>query len=131
MEGDVGQSLGQFQDGIRYYDIHVYFNERDEADIESVNTLRTDLQKKFPFLRIFSLVPYPVGPHPIGMFEAHLYNPVQFALVVPWLCLNHRHHSVLIHPNTQISLRDHRDFPLWLGKQLDLDLSIFNKHSMK
>lgn len=43
---------------------------------------------------------YPIGPHPIGMWEAQCYTPDQFGMYLPWLCLNHSSHSILIHPNT-------------------------------
>jgi len=37
--------------------------------------------------------------------------------------LNRDSLSVLIHPNTNDMVADHRDFPIWLGKKLDLNIA--------
>ena len=46
----------------------------------------------------------------------------QFALLVPWLMLNHEGLDVLIHPLTDDAYTDHADRPLWLGEKLKLRL---------
>ena len=54
------------------------------------------------------------------------FEPALFDEIVPWLMLNRRGHSVLVHPNTGDDLADHRDYPLWLGERLALDFSVFD-----
>jgi len=46
-----------------------------------------------------------------------------FAEVVPWLMLNHRGLSVFIHPRSGDDRTDHSEYALWLGRQLEIDLS--------
>jgi DOPA 4,5-dioxygenase len=42
--------------------------------------------------------------------------------MVPWLALNRGDLVVFIHPKTGDDVADHRDFAVWLGAKLDLDL---------
>lgn len=63
----------------------------------------------------------PVGPHPLPMYQVAFSN-VLFPILVPWLMLNRQGLSILVHPNTEDPVQDHRDFPLWLGEKLDLNI---------
>ena len=64
----------------------------------------------------------PVGPHP--MWSCQLAFPAgNLAHVVSWLALNHGSLDVLVHPNTDDELRDHRDSALWLGQSHSLNLA--------
>jgi aromatic ring-cleaving dioxygenase len=62
-----------------------------------------------------------VGPHPRWSYQI-AFAPAEFADVVGWLALNHGELDVLVHPNTDDELRDHRDCALWLGRSHQLDL---------
>ena len=62
-----------------------------------------------------------VGPHPRWSYQI-AFAPSQFSEVVGWLALNHGALDVLVHPNTDNELRDHRDCALWLGRSHELDL---------
>ncbi len=64
----------------------------------------------------------PVGPHPAPMFQI-AFQPDVFDQIVPWLMVNSDGLSVLIHPETGDHIADHRDYALWLGKKLELDIS--------
>ena len=63
----------------------------------------------------------PVGPHPQWSYQI-AFAPGHFAEVVGWLVLNHGALDVLVHPNTDNELRDHRDCAIWLGRSYQLDL---------
>jgi DOPA 4,5-dioxygenase len=63
----------------------------------------------------------PVGPHPTAMYQVAFGTPV-FANLVPWLMLNRRGLSILVHPETGDDVGDHADRPLWLGRPQVLDI---------
>ena len=62
-----------------------------------------------------------VGPHPRWSYQI-AFAAMEFSDVVGWLALNHGALDVLVHPNTDDELRDHRDSALWLGRSHQLDL---------
>jgi DOPA 4,5-dioxygenase len=62
-----------------------------------------------------------VGPHPRWSYQI-AFAPAQFSEIVSWLALNHGALDVLVHPNTDNELRDHRDSAIWLGRSHQLDL---------
>lgn len=98
---------------------HVYF---DADSTESVTRLREDLQAELGGqVRISTLRPAPVGPHPLPMFEVVIPKG-QFEPTVHWLMRHHGRHSVLLHPLTGNDLVDHLDHPAWLGTPLPLRL---------
>ncbi len=106
---------------IHGFHAHVYFEEKSMAQAAD---LRMKLIDEFgATIRVSRLVGEPIGPHPLPMFEID-FSLEQFSSVVPWLMLNHGPHSILVHPITGNDLNDHRDHPIWIGKQLPLDLSI-------
>ena len=61
------------------------------------------------------------------MFEVDLMNPTEFGAFVPWLVINRGPLSALVHPNTDDPRRDHTQRATWLGEQMPLDMSIFDK----
>ena len=50
-----------------------------------------------------------------------------FAQIVPFIALERDGLTVLVHPNTEDDLADHRDYALWMGSMPDLKISIFEK----
>ena len=61
-----------------HYDIHVYFEKETESEAQAVR-LRDSLKASFPSLRMFPPQRDPIGPHPVGMWEAHMITESQFA----------------------------------------------------
>ena len=106
---------------IASYHAHVYY---EPATRQTAAAVRTGLIARFP-VRLGRWRDKLVGPHPMHMFQV-AFEPEQFAGFLPWLMLNRRGHSVLVHPNTGNDLADHRDYPLWLGERLSLDFSVFD-----
>lgn len=103
---------------IRGYHAHVYY--RNEAERAEAALVRAQLIAGFP------VTPgrwrdAPVGPHPAPMYQVAFAADV-FADLLPWLMLNRRGLTVLVHPETGDDLADHGTHPLWLGEKLDLDL---------
>ena len=73
----------------------------------------------------------PVGPHPTPMYQVAFSNAV-FQDLVPWLMINRQGLNILIHPNTSDVVKDHRDFPIWLGEKLPLNIAFLeagNRHA--
>lgn len=63
----------------------------------------------------------PGGPHPEPDLLVHI--PVhRFADAVPFLMLNRKGLSILVHPETGEAVKDHTDNALWLGRPLAVDV---------
>ncbi len=71
---------------------------------------------------VHPLVPRPVGPHPVPMFEINFAHDQRDA-VISWLDAHHGELSVLLHPLTEDELADHTLHVAWLGESQPLDLS--------
>ena len=101
------------------YHAHIYYHDEDERGRAAV--IREGIESAFE-VRMGSWRDEPVGPHSVAMFQVAFSIEV-FAEIVPWLMLNHAGLSVLIHPETGDHVPDHRDFPIWLGEKLALNVS--------
>ncbi len=98
---------------------HVYF---DAASRDSANAFREVVTTQFGArVAMGRFHEREVGPHPCWSYQI-AFAPTEFSDVVGWLALNHGALDVLVHPNTDDELRDHRDCALWLGRSHELDL---------
>jgi len=93
---------------------HVYFRSAEERDI--AGWLRDRVAERF-LVRLGRWHDIAVGPHTRAMYQIAFGCGV-FPDLVPWLALNHRGLSILVHPNTRNPLRDHVEDGLWLGEKL-------------
>lgn len=103
---------------IKGYHAHVYF---DASTIDQARALCEQAAQRFP-LKMGRVHERPVGPHPDWSCQL-AFKPALFAELVPWLMLNRQGLVVLVHPITGSDLRDHRDYPMWMGEARPLDLS--------
>jgi DOPA 4,5-dioxygenase len=107
---------------IKDFHVHVYFDPdtRDEAaTVRAAIEAGSDVQ-------MGRWHDKPVGPHPKSMYQV-AFEHAEYATLVPWLMLNHGTLDVLIHPNTGDDVPDHRDFALWLGNKLPLNIQFLEE----
>lgn len=105
----------------REFDAHIYFSTEHRNDAEK---LRNKMREHFLTKTFFvgDLIPIPIGPHPMPMFEANFPTEI-FAEVVIWLMQNRGSLTVLVHPLTGDDYVDHTDAVMWLGNSMELNIS--------
>ena len=86
------------------YHAHVYY---DDASRATAARLREALAARFE-VRTGRWRDAPVGPHPEPMYQV-AFDAGVFPDLVPWLMLNRRGLTVLVHPETGDGFADHRD----------------------
>ncbi len=109
-------------EAIRDYHAHIYF---DADSRETARAVREEIEANFD-IEMGRFHEKLVGPHPRWSYQVK-FRPAEFAALVPWLMQNRRGLTVFLHPNTGRDLEDHRDWPIWMGELLPLDLAIFEK----
>jgi DOPA 4,5-dioxygenase len=105
------------------YHAHIYYDDPETRARAAV--LREAIDAQFDVV-LGRWREEPVGPHPKPMYQV-AFAPAVFAAIVPWLALNHRGLSVLIHPETGDDPADHSEHALWLGEKLPLDLTFLRR----
>ncbi|MFL6695680.1 MAG: DOPA 4,5-dioxygenase family protein [Vitreoscilla sp.] len=95
---------------------HVYFD--GPAQREAALALREQIGERFRVTlgRVHDRL---VGPHARSMYQVAFDVPT-FGNFVPWLMLNRQGLTVLVHPNTRDTRRDHLTHALWMGEVLDI-----------
>lgn len=107
-------------DTIRSWHVHVYFDAaRRDLALKLRGAIQAELGERAPLGRFNE---GPVGPHPIGSYEIDI-RPADLGEVLAWLVLHRGPLDLLLHPNSDDELRDHREGALWLGRSYDLNLA--------
>jgi aromatic ring-cleaving dioxygenase len=103
-------------DVIRGYHAHVYY---DSSTRDVAVALREALVARFD-VELGQLFDAPHGPHTQPMYQV-TFDAGGVAAIVPWLMLNRRGLSILVHPRTDDVIADHLEYPLWLGTPIPFD----------
>lgn len=103
---------------INGYHVHIYY---DAESRRSAERLRERLATRFPAVEIGPWHDDLVGPHTLPMFRIAV-SSKEFAAFMPWLMLNRRGLSVLVHPETGEPYADHAHHSAWLGIVRPLNL---------
>jgi DOPA 4,5-dioxygenase len=104
------------------YHAHIYYAPETRG---TAAALRDELGERFP-CRVGRWHDEAVGPHPISMYQVAFEASV-FARIVPFLMLNRRGLSILVHPLSGDAYDDHTRYALWLGEQQDLRLDVLKR----
>ncbi|MBO0711021.1 MAG: aromatic ring-cleaving dioxygenase [Acetobacteraceae bacterium] len=98
---------------VRSYHAHIYY---DEATRPTAEQLRRQIADRFR-VQMGRWRDEPVGPHVQAMYQV-AFDTGLFPTLVPWLMLNRRGLTILVHPNTDRPRDDHVLHPLWMGEKL-------------
>ena len=111
-------------DAIRNYHAHIYFDGPEQR--RAAEALRGEIADRFSVLlgRWHDRL---VGPHTRPMYQV-AFSTDEFARFVPWLAINRRGLTVLIHPNTGRSKADHLTHAMWLGGILEINAASLSDH---
>ncbi|HYI41213.1 MAG TPA: DOPA 4,5-dioxygenase family protein [Allosphingosinicella sp.] len=99
------------------YHAHIYFDP--ETERPDAVAIREAAGERFA-VRLGAVHDRPVGPHSKAMFQI-AFEPELFGTLMPWLMLNNRGLSILVHPNTANEKRDHLIDAAWIGRPLAVD----------
>ena len=102
---------------IASYHAHIYFDGPDQRAI--AEWIRNRVAERFS-VQLGRWHDKLVGPHFRPMYQIAFAVDV-FPRIVPWLMINRRGLSVLVHPNTLSPYDDHLIHALWLGEKLALN----------
>lgn len=104
----------------KHYHAHVYF-DRDTLDFATSLCLRAGQQFNIEVGRVHQRL---VGPHTKWSCQLS-FDTDDFDDVIPWLDNHRKGLSILVHALSGDALKDHTIYAYWLGKDIDLDLSVF------
>ncbi|MEP4380011.1 MAG: DOPA 4,5-dioxygenase family protein [Alphaproteobacteria bacterium] len=106
---------------------HVYYDADTKAEAEA---LRAEIDSRYDDVVLGRWHDKPVGPHPFWSYQV-AFSPELFGDIVPWLALNRRNLTILVHPETGDDLTDHSTYAMWLGDSATLDLKRFRERAAK
>jgi DOPA 4,5-dioxygenase len=109
---------------IASYHAHVYYDPATSRDRAA--RLRERIAARFPQAKLGRWHDELVGPHPQSMYQVAFPGEMLGAFV-PWLMLNRDGLTVLLHPGTGNSYRDHTAHAVWFGAVLPLRLEAFRR----
>lgn len=119
-DNDLVQPLNSIQS----YHAHIYFSSAEQRAAAEI--LREQIAQRFSVL-LGRWHDVQVGPHRQSMYQV-AFSTSEFTRLVPWLMLNRRGLSVLIHPNTGHPKSDHLSHAMWMGENLGVRAEPLPEH---
>jgi aromatic ring-cleaving dioxygenase len=112
--------MGQVDEtqAIREYHAHVYF---DAVSRERAANLRTQVETRFR-VQVHPLRTAPIGPHLFPQYQI-VFDTDQFPAFVPFLMMNRKGLTVLVHPQTGRPRDDHTANAMWMGEVLPVNVA--------
>jgi DOPA 4,5-dioxygenase len=104
------------------YHAHVYF---DESSVERAAALCLNAWQAC-HIGLGRLHRKPVGPHPLWSCQLS-FDSAEFDRIVTWLDRHRGELDILVHPLTGDDLADHSEHATWLGHEVPLNLSMFER----
>lgn len=110
---------------VKAYHAHIYFEEGQQTEneareiTEAVKCLFAEYVESAEKIGL-------VGPHTAPNYAVHL-TKEGFSKIVPWLQLNNRGLSILIHPDSGEDVKDHLGPSMWLGTPVPYNDKFFAK----
>jgi aromatic ring-cleaving dioxygenase len=109
------------------YHAHIYF-ALDE--IALATQVHENIAQAIPQLTyVGDLIPMPIGPHPLPMFEIHIPRP-QLESAIAAIDMLREGLSVLIHPVQHDEVAAHTIDAVWLGETLTLNIDFLKKYML-
>jgi DOPA 4,5-dioxygenase len=107
--------------GIEGWHAHLYYGTPAERAVAA--EIREAIARLFPAAVLGRWRDEPVGPHLMAMYQV-AFAPELLPALLPWLALNRRGLTALVHPETGRQRADHSAHAMWLGQVLPLKLDI-------
>ena len=104
------------------YHAHVYF---DETSVDYAEQLCRKAGVLFN-LEVGRVHRRPIGPHTRWSCQI-LFTHQDFDQLIPWLDEHRNGLDILVHGLTDDVIEAHTTYAYWLGNEVDIDLSIFQK----
>src|SRR5262245_50811889 len=122
MSADTPHATAADPQAIKSYHVHIYYDPASSRD--RAERLREKIAAQFPRATVGRWHDELVGPHTRSMYQVAFASEM-LAEFVPWLMVNRDDLTVLLHPNTGNSYRDHTAHAAWFGAVLPVRLEAF------
>jgi aromatic ring-cleaving dioxygenase len=99
---------------------HIYFTAESR---ETAAQLRAQFQSMQDIKFVGRMTEGTAGPHPIPQYEVHFTEEARDAVIA---LIKPTGLRALVHPLTQDDLADHTSLGYWIGKPVELDISVLD-----
>lgn len=106
------------------YHAHIYYDPATTK--ETASRVRDQIGAAFPDAKLGRWHDEMVGPHPQSMYQV-AFPTTALPKLLPWLMLNRRGLTILLHPETGDDYTDHATHAVWFGAVLPLRLEMLRR----